>query len=188
MIPQLMKPGVNPASQQYAQQSAHDAQQVGLMQAQSAAQTQSTQQSVQRMLLQAVSQENKETGPLKMDGATGALKVMVHEEGRGKWLVQVNPAPITLTALYTVADKTRVEEGVLVICNQGVAGTFRVSLALVGAADGAHQYLEYDTALAANVSVRVAIYDLQPTDVVRVYVSHGNFSCNLFGKKIAVPE
>jgi hypothetical protein len=100
-----------------------------------------------------------------------------------KVLGQVNPAATTLTTLYTVPAATTTVCSTLVICEKGgAAATFRLSVAVAGAADNAKQYLFYDAALTANETKAVTIgITLGATDVVKVYASTVNVVFNLFG-------
>ena len=96
-------------------------------------------------------------------------------------LAQSAPTATTLTDVYTVpAEKVATVE--LAICNQaGSAGTFRVALAPEGAANTQAHYLYYDEAIGANTTVWTPRFTLAETDVVRVYVSSGNFSVTVNG-------
>lgn len=100
-----------------------------------------------------------------------------------KTLGQLNPGATTLTALYTVPAATSAVASTLVVCNQAAsAGSFRVSVAVAGAADNAKQYLCYDVAIAANTTYTFTLgITLATTDVVRVYASSASQSFNLFG-------
>lgn len=102
-----------------------------------------------------------------------------------KILGQLNPAATTTTDLYTVPTATKTITSLLVVCNQGAAGSFRVSVAEAGAALAAKQYIFYDMPIDANESfVRELVLTLSTTDKVRVYASHANMSFNLFGIEI----
>lgn len=102
-----------------------------------------------------------------------------------KILGQSKPNAATLTDLYTVPASTQVVGSSIVICNQGAATTFRISVAIAGAADTPAQYLAYDVAIAANTTVIFTIgITLGATDKVRVYNTLANCSFNLFGVEI----
>jgi hypothetical protein len=102
-----------------------------------------------------------------------------------KVLAQVNPSATTLTTLYTVPAATSVVSSSIVVCNQGVAGSFRISVQIAGAADNVKQYLYYDTAIGANATFVATIgMTLAATDVVKIYNSSGSMSFNLFGIEI----
>lgn len=103
-----------------------------------------------------------------------------------KVLAQLNPSATTLTLLFTVPAATSVVVSKLTVCNQGIAGSFRVSVSVAGAADNAKQYIDYDVPIAVGESIDVAQgVTLSTTDLMRVYASHANMSFNLFGDEIA---
>lgn len=104
-----------------------------------------------------------------------------------KVLGQSTPAATTLTDLYTVGALKSASCSSLVVCNQNAAPiTFRLSVAVAGAADNAKQYLYYDTTVNPNDSMRIVIgISLATTDVVRVYASGTGVSFNLFGVELS---
>lgn len=98
-------------------------------------------------------------------------------------LSQTMPPATTLTDIYTVpADKTCSIMSI-VVCNQdGGAGSFRLSLAVAGAADASTQYINYDEAIAAHTTTRISMAcNLYPTDIIRAYSSSGNISFTILG-------
>lgn len=102
-----------------------------------------------------------------------------------KILGQSKPLATTLTALYTVPAATSTVCSSLVVCNQGAATSYRISVAIAGAGDTAAQYLAYDVAIGANASDTWTIgITLATTDVVRVYNTLATLSFNLFGQEI----
>lgn len=103
-----------------------------------------------------------------------------------KVLGQSAPAVTTLTDLYTVPALTSTVASTITVCNQNaVKIRFRVSIAVAGAADTAHQYLYYDVQVLANDSFTATIgVSLATTDVVRVYSDTANVSFNLFGTEV----
>lgn len=103
-----------------------------------------------------------------------------------KILAQVAPAATTLTVAYTVPALTSAVISSVVVCNRGVsATTFRISVAVAGAADATKQYLYYDCPIAANDTFAAALgITLATTDVFRVYAGNGNLSFNLFGVQV----
>lgn len=103
-----------------------------------------------------------------------------------KVLGQVNPAAATLTTLYTVPAATSTTCSALVVSNHNAAAiTFRVSVAVAGAADNAKQYLYFDTTLAAHATLAAVLgITLAATDVVRVQSSVATTSFSLFGVEV----
>jgi hypothetical protein len=104
-----------------------------------------------------------------------------------KTLGQLSPAATTLTTLYTTPASTSCTTSTLVVCNRaGTAGTFRISIAVAGAADNVIQYLYYDQALDANATFAITIgMTLAAGTVVRAYASSASFSFNLFGIEVS---
>jgi hypothetical protein len=104
-----------------------------------------------------------------------------------KVLGQANPPAATLTDLYTspAGGKGTVVSSV-VIANQAAAAiTFRVSIAVAGAADAVKQYLYFDVTLAAHATLAAVIgITLAPTDVLRVRSSVATTSFNAFGTEL----
>ena len=99
-------------------------------------------------------------------------------------LGQSNPAATTSTALYTVPAGVQVTVHAIIICNQSGAGTFRISLAIAGAALATSQYLYFDTALGANATTIATFGDgitLSQTDVIRVFASSASISFTAVG-------
>ena len=103
-----------------------------------------------------------------------------------KVLGQLSPAATTLTTLYTVPGATSVTASTISVCNQNATKiTFRVSVAVAGAADTPKQYLFYDCTLLAKASFFATIgISLAATDVVRVYADTANVSFYLFGVEV----
>lgn len=100
-------------------------------------------------------------------------------------LAQTLPAAATLTDSYTVPASTSVVVSTIKVCNQSVATTFRISVAVAGAANEAKQYIYYDLPLAANdVYSATEGWTLATTDVIRVQSASGAVSFNIFGAKI----
>ena len=100
-----------------------------------------------------------------------------------KVLGQSAPAATTLTALYTVPAVTKATGTTLWVCNRGAtATTFRVSIAVAGAADTNAQYIIYDQSINGNDTFAATTgFCLATTDVVRVYAGNANLSFNLHG-------
>lgn len=102
-----------------------------------------------------------------------------------KVLGQSAPSATTATDLYTAPSGKSAVCSTLVVCNRGVATSFRVSVRPAGAVQANQHYLIYDTALAASESIFLTLgLTLATTDVVTVYAGHGNTSFSLFGSEI----
>ena len=103
-----------------------------------------------------------------------------------KVLGQTNPVAGVLTTGYTVPASTQVVVSSIVISDRGgSAATFRVSVAVAGAADAVKQYLAYNTPIAANDVVPLVIgATLGPADVIRVYGSVETLAFSVFGEEI----
>lgn len=103
-----------------------------------------------------------------------------------KVLGQSNPLAATLTDLYTVPALTQVVASTLTVANRSaVATSFRLSVAVAGAADANEQYIAYDVPIAAFESQAFTIgITLGAADVVRVYATLATLSFNLFGVEL----
>jgi hypothetical protein len=99
-------------------------------------------------------------------------------------LGQLKPGAASLEDIYTVLKPAR--SAILSsinICNQSATPTsYRISVAIKGAADSLEQYLAYDAPIVANdtVSFNVGV-SLAQDDVVRVYATLATLSFNVFG-------
>jgi hypothetical protein len=63
--------------------------------------------------------------------------------------------------------------------------SFRISVAVAGAADNDKQYIAYDVAIAANATATFKVgLALATTDVIRVYATLATLSFNIFGLEI----
>jgi hypothetical protein len=100
-----------------------------------------------------------------------------------KVLGQSNPSATTLTDVYTVPALKSTVVSTITVCEKGGAtATYRISVAVTGAADTAKQYVVHDTALAANETKTYTLgITLAATDVIRVYASTANVAFNIFG-------
>lgn len=102
-----------------------------------------------------------------------------------KVLGQTDPAATTLTDSYTVPASTSAVVSSIVVANRGAATSYRLSIAVAGAADNNKQYIAYDRAIGANeVHTFVLGIGLAATDVVRVYATLATLSFNTFGVEI----
>lgn len=100
-----------------------------------------------------------------------------------KVLGQSAPPSATLTDLYVVPANTSAIVTSLFISNQtGTATTFRISVAVGGAADTAKQYTHYNTPIAGSDSFSIDVsIALGAGDVLRCYATLTGVSFNLFG-------
>jgi glucose-6-phosphate dehydrogenase assembly protein OpcA len=103
-----------------------------------------------------------------------------------KVLGQSAPSAATLTTLYTVPASTQAIASTINVCNRSsTATTFRISVAVAGAADATSQYLVYDTQIAGNDSIAFTIgMTLGAADVVRCYATLATVTFALFGVEL----
>ena len=100
-----------------------------------------------------------------------------------KVLGQLNPSAATLTDLYVVPGSTEAIVSTLTVVNRSSTATsFRVSVAIAGAANADKQYIYYDLPIGGNDSFAATLgLTLAATDKVRVYATLATLSFNLFG-------
>lgn len=99
-----------------------------------------------------------------------------------KVLGQLDNAVTTLEALYTVPGATTATVSTFVVCNRGVATSFRMAVDVGGSGIADKDYLYYDIPIGANDTFAATIgITLAATDVVRVYSTSGDTSMSLFG-------
>ena len=96
-------------------------------------------------------------------------------------LGQLAPAATTLLALYTVPASKNATVKVIIANRSSVAATFRVAVAVDGAADSNEQYVVYDKAIAGNDPGSTTSIVIGSGDVIRVYASTANLSFNCTG-------
>jgi hypothetical protein len=102
-----------------------------------------------------------------------------------KVLAQLTPSATTLTDCYTVPGATKAAISSISVCNRSTAATFRISVAIAGAANDNKQYIYYDTPIPANETLMATVgISLGAADVIRVYASSANLSFNIFGIEI----
>jgi len=103
-----------------------------------------------------------------------------------KVLGQAAPNATTPTDLYTVPAATSAVCSTVIVCNRGSAETtFRISVAVAGAADEAKQYLYYDVPISGNDSFAATLgIELATTDKIRVYAGNANLSFSAFGIEV----
>lgn len=104
-----------------------------------------------------------------------------------KVLAQSNPAATTLTDAYTVPALTNAVISSIVVANRdSVAHSFRISVAVAGAANDNKQYLYFDVAIGGNDSFAATLgITLDAADVIRVFADAQQLSFNIFGTEIA---
>ena len=105
---------------------------------------------------------------------------------RPRILGQLAPSATTLTDLFTVAVNTRAVVSTVMVCNRGATDTtFRVSVAINGAADTVAQYIHFDQPIVARRSWPITIgITLNAGDVIRVFAGNANLSFNAFGTEL----
>jgi len=103
-----------------------------------------------------------------------------------KVLGQSAPGATTPADLYTVPPVTTAVLSSIVVCNRGAtATTFRVSVAVAGAATEDKQYLYYDVAIPANETFSATLgIGLGAADKVRGYAGNANLTFQVFGEEI----
>ena len=100
-----------------------------------------------------------------------------------KVLGQSAPAATTLTDFYTVPGATTTSVSTISVANtSSSADTFRVSVAIGGAANNVKQYLYYDITIPGNNTFMATVgLSLGTGDVLRCYSGSGNCSFQAFG-------
>jgi hypothetical protein len=103
-----------------------------------------------------------------------------------KVLAQSNPLAATLTDAYTVPASTSAVVSTLFVANRSGTGTsYRVSVAIAGAADNLKQYIYYDVPLDGNDTFGSTTgMSLGAGDIVRVYATLATLSFTLMGAEI----
>ncbi len=104
-----------------------------------------------------------------------------------KTLGQSAPSAGVLTPLYTVPPAKAAVLSDFGVCNQsGTPTTFRMSVAVNGAADDPKQYLYYDVAIAGNDALASQRgLTLGAGDVIRVYAAAATLSFSVSGTEIS---
>lgn len=99
-------------------------------------------------------------------------------------LGQSAPLATTLTAIYT-APPGRQATGRVIITNRGNSpATFRISVAVDGAADANEQYITWDKTIAGNDTGSTIAFFVGNDDVVRVFASNANLSFTFTGIEV----
>lgn len=102
-----------------------------------------------------------------------------------KVLGQEALAATTLTPVYTVPSATSTIVSTIIVANRSATPTtFRLSVAVAGAADDNKQYIAYDAPLAGNEIWSWTIgVTLAATDVLRAYAAAATVSVSAFGEE-----
>lgn len=103
---------------------------------------------------------------------------------RWAMLAQLAPAAATLTDLYTPQIPASASEVIVSVANRSASPTtFRISVAIAGAADAVAQYLVYDLPIKGNdVYTRKIV--MGSTDVIRVRATLATLSFSAYGIEI----
>lgn len=104
-----------------------------------------------------------------------------------KVLGQVTPAATTSTDLYTVPAATQAVVSSIVICNaNSTPQTFRLSVAIAGAALANAQYLAFEQPIGAYQTATLTLgITLAATDKLRCYGSATLIAFNVFGTELS---
>jgi hypothetical protein len=104
-----------------------------------------------------------------------------------KVLAQANPAATTSTNLYTVPALTNTSISSITVCNRSATPTtFRVSVAVAGAALADTQYIFFDQAIDGNSTFIATIgITLNAADVVRVFSGAATLTFIAFGVEVS---
>jgi hypothetical protein len=93
---------------------------------------------------------------------------------------------VTIDTLYTVPSSTSSVISTLVVCSQGLSGTFRVAVRPGGATLDPKHYIIFENFVNTNDSLFFTIgITLATTDIISVYASNSSISFNLYGSEIA---
>ena len=103
-----------------------------------------------------------------------------------KVLGQLNPSAATLTALYTVPASTQTIVSTITVANRSaVATSFRISVAINGAADNNIQYIAFDVPIAGNETKSFTLsLAMDAADVIRCYATLATLTFNAFGVEL----
>lgn len=103
-----------------------------------------------------------------------------------KVLAQTNPGAASLTDSYTVPGATQAIISSIVVCNRsGTSTSFRISIAVAGAADDPKQYIYYDVVIPGNDTFVATIgMTLGAADKIRVYATLATLTFTTFGVEV----
>jgi hypothetical protein len=104
-----------------------------------------------------------------------------------KVLAQSNPGAAVLTDIYTVPALTSTVVSSVVVCNESsTPSTFRIAIAVGGAADDPKQYLYFDLSFPGNETFIATIgITLAAGDIIRVRAGTGNFAFTVLGEELS---
>lgn len=103
-----------------------------------------------------------------------------------KVLAQLEVPAAALTDTYTVPAATRTVISSFTVTNRNAATrSFRLSVAVAGAADNVKQYLYYNQNVSSGTTFAATLgITLAAGDVIRVYGNNTGLSINIFGVEI----
>lgn len=103
-----------------------------------------------------------------------------------KVLGQIAPAAATDGTIYTVPAATQAVISTIVISSTGSSTTFRLRVAVAGAAAAAKQYLFFDAPIGPNQTITLtAGITLAATDQLVAQSALGSLSFSAFGQEIS---
>jgi hypothetical protein len=102
-------------------------------------------------------------------------------------LGQAAPAATTLVDLLTMGAGKSATISSVVVCNRGsTTTTFRISVAIAGAADTPAQYLYYELPIIGQDTFIATVgITLAATDKLRAYAGNASLSFNVFGVEVS---
>jgi len=103
-----------------------------------------------------------------------------------KILGQANPGAAVLTTIYTVPSATNVIVSTIFVANRSsVSTSFRIAIAISGAADSSEQYLYYNQGIPGEDTFTATVgVTLSANDRIRVYSTLATLSFNVVGTEI----
>jgi hypothetical protein len=101
--------------------------------------------------------------------------------GETNAVVQLAVTASALTDLHSVTSGKKFFGHVWVTNTGATARTYRISIALLGAADTIAQYIAYDSDIPAYTGVSVGPVSLAEATVIRVRASHADVVFTLMG-------
>jgi len=130
-------------------------------------------------------QYNDGEGFRVIDG-NGNLKLIESSAPAETFVIdQTNPGAASLTDAYTVPAGFKFEFNVTAINRSATPTSYRLSIAITGAADSNEQYIAFDVPISGNGIYQSASYKINATDVIRVYATLATLSFTITGKLYA---